>query len=207
MTFSACGVAFTEVPVDFGKMKAEGGTATSPFGQAPMLEVGANRLCQMGSIMKYIAATSKPELTGKTELAKANTDMLLHSVDDLYLKYISCVYEKELSEEAKASLWTTHFDVASKAERNGGAHMAYLCGYLERSGGPFLDGAQVTVADIFFYFTLEAYTRDHCFGGKLNETYPALVPYMAAVAAVDGVKERLAAEGRDALQFNGNGKG
>jgi len=208
MTFAAAGVAFDETPIDFASMKAEAGTSTSLFGQAPMLDVEGVRLSQMSAIMKYVAAASKPALLGgDTPLARASVDMLMNSVDDLYLKYIDCVYGQQLSDEGKEKLWAAHYAISSATERNGGAHLSYLVGYLKRSGGPFLCGPSCTIADIFFYFTLEAFCRDQCFGGKVCETYPELSAYMSACAAVPGLKERLADPARAALDFNGNGQG
>lgn len=208
MTLAACGVEYVEEAVDFGKMKDEAGTATSPFGQAPFFEAEGVRLAQMVPIMRYIAAKNKPELVGGSAILAAQSDMLLNGIDDLYLKYISCVYKQGLEDAAKEELWKTHFEAASKAGQNGGGHLFYLVSALKRSGGPFLTGSQVTISDIFFYFTLEAYVRDQCFGkAKIFGEYPDLEAYMGSVATVDGLKTRLADPKRAEMGFNGNGKG
>uniref|UniRef100_A0A6U5JHR4 glutathione transferase n=1 Tax=Calcidiscus leptoporus TaxID=127549 RepID=A0A6U5JHR4_9EUKA len=208
MTFAACSAKFKEVPIDYQQMKAKAGTEQVPFGQAPMLEVGGVVLSQMSAIMRFIAAQSRPELIGSSALERAAVDMLMCSLDDLYLKYIGCVYGSGLAEDAKANLWSDHFDPESKCQRNSGAHLAYLVNYLERSdSGPFLCGKQLTIADIFFYFTLEAYSREQCFGTDIATTYPLLTAYMKAVSESDGLKERLADPARAQLNFNGNGKG
>ena len=207
MTFALCGVPYEEQPVDFGKMKAEAGTAASPFGQAPFVDFDGVRLSQMTAIMRYIAATARPALCGATPLDRARVDMVLNAVDDLYLKYIDVVYGGGLADDAKATLWAAHFARESMTARNGGAHLGYLASFLERSGGPFLLGAEPTLADVFFFFTLEAYARGACFGGRVVEAYPALGAYMTAVGALDGLKDRLADPKREPLPFNGNGKG
>jgi len=207
MTFAACGAKFKEVPIDYQQMKANAGSPLVPFGQAPMLEVNGVVLSQMAAIMRFIAAQNKPALIGNDALERANVDMLMCSLDDLYLKYIGCVYGSGFEDDAKAKLWAEHFDPASKCERNGGAHLTYLVNYLERSSGPFLCGSQLTIADIFFYFTIEAYSRELCFGAKMATTYPSLTAYMVAVGETEGLKERLADPARASLNFNGNGKG
>eukprot|EP00992_Anisonema_acinus_P011251 TRINITY_DN7262_c0_g1_i1.p1 TRINITY_DN7262_c0_g1~~TRINITY_DN7262_c0_g1_i1.p1 ORF type:complete len:227 (+),score=25.07 TRINITY_DN7262_c0_g1_i1:57-737(+) len=207
MTFAACGAKFSEVGVDFASMKSNAGSAEWPFGQAPVLEVGGARISQMQAIMRYVAATYKPELCGSTHLERAQVDMLLASIDDLYTKYIGAVYGGQLSDEAKATLWKDHFDGESKSARNGGAHLAYLNSALERSGGTFLINAQLTIADILFYFALECFTRTQCFGAKVFEAYPSLKAYFDAVAASSGIKERLADPSRADLKVNNNGKG
>jgi len=208
MTFAACGATYREVPIDFGEMKANAGTSAVPFGQAPQLELeDGTVLTQMTAVMRFIAASHRPALIGDSILMRANVDMLLNATDDLYLKYISCVYGSSLSNDAKQKLWAQHFDPASKSERNGGAHLAYLVNYLARSDGPFLCGSQFTIADIFFYFVLEAFSREQCFGAKLTETYPALTAYMAKVTEVDGLKARLEDPKRAPLNWNGNGLG
>ena len=207
MTFVACGAAYEEESVDFAAMKNQAGTAAWPFGQAPVLQTEGVALTQMTAIMRYVAATHKPELLGNTLIDRATVDALLAGIDDLYFKYISCVYEDQLAQPARDVLWTKHFDPASRSERNGGGHMKFLDGYLERSGGPFLLGAAPTIADVFLAFALEAFSRDQCFGTKCAETYPRLGAFRAAVAAVDGLKDRLADPKRAELPFNGNGMG
>ena len=60
MTFAACGAAYAEEAVDYSAMKAEAGTAASPFGQAPMLAVAGAKLTQMPAVMRYVPPTYKP---------------------------------------------------------------------------------------------------------------------------------------------------
>ena len=207
MTFAACGADYNEESVDFAAMKSQAGTAAWPFGQAPVLQTEGVALTQMTAIMRYAAAKHKPELLGATLVDRATVDSLLAGIDDLYLKYIDCVYSDQLAQPARDALWAKHFDPASKSERNGGGHMKFLDGYLERSGGPFLLGAAPTIADVFLAFALEAFSRDQCSGTKCAGTYPQLGAFRAAVAAVDGLKDRLADPKRSELPFNGNGMG
>ncbi|CAE8642477.1 unnamed protein product [Polarella glacialis] len=208
MTLAACNAQYEEAKVDFGSMKDEAGTAASPFGQAPYLDTPEGvRLSQMTAIMKYVAAKHKPLLLGGSEVERAQVDMLLLGIDDLYLKYISCVYQKSLFEEGKVELWKDHFEPESKSARNGGAHLFFLVEALARGKGSFFLGAQPSIADVFFYFALEAFNREQCFGDKLLSQYPSLGPYMAAVAGIDGLAGRLSNPERQVMPFNGNGQG
>ena len=93
------------------------------------------------------------------------------------------------------------------AERNGGGHLRFIDGFLERSGGPFLLGAAPTIADLFLFFALEAFSRDVCFGNRPAQIYPRLGVFQEAVADLDGLKERLGSSARASLSFNGNGVG
>ena len=106
-----------------------------------------------------------------------------------------------------SALWAKHFNPMTAAERNGGGHLRFIDGFLERSGGPFLLGECCTIADLFLYFALEAFSRDVCFGNRPAQIYPRLVLFQEAVADLDGLKERLASSARASLSFNGNGVG
>merc|ERR1719399_2599981 len=88
----------------------------------------------------------KPELLGTTLEDRATVDALLEGIDDLYLKYIDCVYSDQLSPPARDALWAKHFNPMTAAERNGGGHLRFIDGFLERSGGPFLLGEYCTIA-------------------------------------------------------------
>lgn len=207
MTFAACGVEYVEEALDFEAMKKDAGTTVSPFGQAPFVLVGDVRLAQMIPIMRFIAANSKPHLCGQTPFEKAQVDMVLAATDDLYLKYIECVYKQSLSQEGRDAVWEKHFDPASKSGNNGGAHMLYLADMLKRNGGKFLVGSQLTLADIFFWFSLECYVRPQCYGEKVYQTYSGLKAYFDAVADHEIVKGRLADSARAALPLNANQQG
>ena len=207
MTFAACGVEYDEESVPYGDMKGQAGSADWPFGQAPVLRTQGSTLTQMTAIMRYVAARFKPELLGTTLEEKATVDALLEGIDDLYLKYIDCVYTDQLSPPARDALWAKHFNPMTAAERNGGGHLRFIDGFLERSGGPFLLGAAPTIADLFLFFALEAFSRDVCFGNRPAQIYPRLGVFQEAVADLDGLKERLASSARASLSFNGNGVG
>ena len=207
MTFAACGVEYDEESVPYGDMKGQAGSADWPFGQAPVLRTQGSTLTQMTAIMRYVAARFKPELLGTTLEERATVDALLEGIDDLYLKYIDCVYTDQLSPPARDALWAKHFNPMTAAERNGGGHLRFIDGFLERSGGPFLLGSAPSIADLFLFFALEAFSRDVCFGNRPAQIYPRLAIFQEAVADLDGLKERLASSARASLSFNGNGVG
>ena len=207
MTFAACGVEYDEESVPYGDMKGQAGSKDWPFGQAPVLRTGSTSLTQMTAIMRYVAARFKPELLGTTLEERATVDALLEGIDDLYLKYIDCVYTDQLSPPARDALWAKHFNPMTAQERNGGGHLRFIDGFLERSGGPFLLGSAPTIADLFLFFALEAFSRDVCFGNRPAQIYPRLGVFQEAVADLDGLKERLGSSARASLSFNGNGVG
>ena len=207
MTFAACGVEYDEESVPYGDMKGQAGSKDWPFGQAPVLRTQGSTLTQMTAIMRYVAARFKPELLGTTLEERATVDALLEGIDDLYLKYIDCVYSDQLSPPARDALWAKHFNPMTAAERNGGGHLRFIDGFLERSGGPFLLGSAPTIADLFLFFALEAFSRDVCFGNRPAQIYPRLGVFQEAVADLDGLKERLGSSARASLSFNGNGVG
>ena len=207
MTFAACGIEYDEESVPYGDMKGQAGSADWPFGQAPVLRTQGTSLTQMTAIMRYVAAKYKPELLGTTLEERATVDALLEGIDDLYLKYIDCVYTDQLSPPARDALWAKHFNPMTAAERNGGGHLRFIDGFLERSGGPFLLGAAPSIADLFLFFALEAFSRDVCFGNRPAQIYPRLGVFQEAVADLDGLKERLGSSARASLSFNGNGVG
>ena len=101
-----------------------------------------------------------------------------------------------MSPPARDALWAKHFNPMTAAERNGGGHLRFIDGFLERSGGPFLLGSAPTIADLFLFFALEAFSRDVCFGNRPAQIYPRLGVFQEAVADLDGLKERLASSAR-----------
>ena len=85
----------------------------------------------------HAAARFKPELLGTTLEERATVDALLEGIDDLYLKYIDCVYTDQLSPPARARSGLKHFNPMTAAERNGGGHLRFIDGFLERVGRAF----------------------------------------------------------------------
>ena len=122
---------------------------------------------------------AQARLLGSTLEDRATVDALLEGIDDLYLKYIDCVYTDQLSPPARDALWAKHFNPMTAAERNGGGHLRFIDGFLERSGGPFLLGERCTIADLFLYFALEALvvraseTRRTILAGRVPEAVAA----------------------------------
>ena len=52
----------------------------------------------------------------------------------------------EEKEKARAGFFTAHVDPASKSERNGGAHFAYLAGLVQKYGSGFTVGSKPSIA-------------------------------------------------------------
>ena len=77
----------------------------------------------------------------------------------------------EEKEKAKADFFTAHVDPASKSERNGGAHFAYIVGLVKKYGSGFTVGSKPSIAgttsfnDMNFFVTCRCRQSDLCLFG------------------------------------------
>jgi len=65
----------------------------APFGQVPVLEVDGVKLCQSKTIARFLAI--KHGLAGKTDLERAQADMIVDCIDDIYNPTLRIYWEKD----------------------------------------------------------------------------------------------------------------
>jgi glutathione S-transferase len=124
LILAAAGVEYEDVRVDFSRWPEM--KPSTPFGQLPILEVDGAKLCQSKTIARYLA--NKYGLAGKTDLEKAQVDMVADCIDDIYTPTIRFFSEKdqakqtELKEKFQKETLPTQIALLEKllkANRNG----------------------------------------------------------------------------------------
>jgi glutathione S-transferase len=113
------------------------------FGQLPMLEVDGVRLCQSNTCARYLA--NQFHLAGKTDLEKAQADMVVDCLADAFKPAISVFYEKD--EARKVEMKKKYID----------EQLPQFFTYFEamltsnHGGDNYFVGSELTWADVAFY--------------------------------------------------------
>jgi len=120
---------------DWDARKAE---VNPPFGQLPILEVDGVRICQSSAINRFLA--NKFNLAGKTELEKAQVDMIVDCFVDAFKPAIAIFYEPD--ETKKGPMKKKYFE-------------EQLPGYLKHLEAllthDYFVGNELTWPDLVFY--------------------------------------------------------
>lgn len=185
---AAKGLAFEMRDVDYGAMKSD--RAQYPFAQCPRMVDGDVDICQSNAMIRHLAR--KHGLYGAGEAAAAQVDQLLDAVESIRLKYLTLIYQDELSESAKAAYVATHIAKDSASGRNGGAHFDYLEGLLGRNAGGagFFVGDALSAADLAVWEIVDLHLR--IFKDVMTAAYPLLTGHHGRIAQLPGIKEYLA---------------
>ncbi|KAG1657223.1 hypothetical protein FOA52_011511 [Chlamydomonas sp. UWO 241] len=180
------GVEHDEHPMDYAAMKAD--LAAYPFGQCPRYVDADVDLVQSNTIMRYLAA--KHGLMGSNAKQAAAIDMVMEGVESLRNKYLNLVYADRLSDEAKATYWTTHLDPSTLSARNGGAHMGYLARLIKVSPTGWTAGTpELNAGDLQLFDILDLHSR--IFAEQMKAQYPELMAYHDKIAEIPSVKAYL----------------
>lgn len=123
---------------EFGEARTRG---DFPLNAVPMLEVDGARIVQTAAILRYVAKIGDSSLYPTDPAAALMVDSALDSLNDT----LSHAMRPSLFERDPAK------KLAMRAEAAAGP-MAQVLGYVEgliaRSGGPFIAGATLSIADI-----------------------------------------------------------
>jgi len=112
---------------------------TTPFGQVPVLEHDGKIICQSISIARYVA--NEHDLGGKDNWTKAQADMVVDSIMDLFYREIFPGFRAEDEEKKKEILKKVGEEAAPKI-------LTSLTKLLENRGGEHFAGNELTWADI-----------------------------------------------------------
>lgn len=135
------GVAFEDHRVQFPEFAALKSQGAFPLGSVPVLTVDGVAYAQTASILRYVARLGNTDLYPADPLIALHVDSVLDTFNDtLSSALVPSLFEK---------------DPAKKLEMRAafaGGVMKTCCSYvesiLERSGGPFIGGETLTIADI-----------------------------------------------------------
>ena len=157
-------------------------TAVNPKGQVPALVLDDGQVLTEGPAVVQYLADSKPE----AKLAPANGTIERYHLQE-WLNFITSELHKSFGALFNPAVPADYKKFATDLIDN---RFAYVDEHL-RNGGPFLMGAQFTVADAYL-FTVANWTRFL----KIDlGQWPNLKAYVERVAARPKVREALKAEG------------
>lgn len=174
------GIPFEDRRVKFPEFAAL--KATLPLGSLPVLEVDGRAMAQTGAMLRYAAHLGGAKLYPTDPWAAFVVDSVIDTFNDTVSHALMpSLFERELSKKIEMR----------KAVLAGplGASLRYVEGLLNDSAGPFLTGADLTIADIILGLTVQQY-RAGVFDGlgpDVLEPYPKLRALGDAYAAHPGV--------------------
>lgn len=135
------GIPFEDHRLKFPEFMAAKARGDFPLGSVPVFEVDGVKIVQTGAILRYIAKIGDRSLYPEDPWAALVVDSAMDSLNDTWSNaLLPSLFERDPVRK-----------LAMRAELAVGP-MARVFGYLEalvaRSGGPFLTGAAMSVADI-----------------------------------------------------------
>jgi glutathione S-transferase len=196
LTLALAGLEWTEKHVtdDLEKdTKAKAGTAEIPFGQWPLLVENGVVLCQTQAIVKHLGR-QYGMYGSRSRMEDYLVDSFLMGTDAFRQHFSDLRWVHGDTPEAREKFEKKHLDKETKTGVNGGAHLAYLEGYLERSKTEWVSGSKKpSVADVFLFDLFDAVCNH--FGPekteKLNQDYPKLAAHHKTFSEVEEVAEYL----------------
>lgn len=168
------GVAFEDhrLPFpEFMRLRQEGAL---PLNQVPLLDVDGEVLTQTAAMLRFAARLGGGELLPSDPVAAMRVDSALDSLNDTFSHALMpSMFERD--PDRKLEMRKTFADGAMTRV------FRYLEGLLERSGGPFIAGAALSIADLVIALQVEQIRR----GGLDGITLDHLAPYPRLQALAD----------------------
>lgn len=135
------GLPFEDVRVDFPQFGAMRAMGALPLGSVPLLEVDGFPIVQTGAMLRYVAHLGAPDLYPRDALAAFIVDSAIDTFNDTLSNALTpSMFERDM--ERKLAMRATF--VAGPLT----LACRYVEGLIARSGGPFLVGAELTIADL-----------------------------------------------------------
>lgn len=135
------GIAFEDHRLDYAGFSAAKAGGDLPLGSVPVLEVDGVRIVQTAAILRYVARIGDTSLYPTDAWAALLVDSVVDSFNDtLSNALLPSLFERDMEKKLAMRL---DFTAGPMARVYG-----YLEGILERTGGPFVTGSALSIADI-----------------------------------------------------------
>lgn len=197
------GYTYDEVyPGNWAEEKVKGMEDGSvPFGQLPkFVDEDGTVAVQSGAILRHLGRKFK--LYGADDTEALKIDIILEEIADWRRAYGKLVYEHSLGEEQTKAYKATLADRFAR----GGGYLGHIEAFAKAHGGPFLTGANVSIADFALFDLLDTHLRSQFMPGLFEEyPVPTLKAWHGAMAARPGVAAYLASGATHREKANGNG--
>jgi prostaglandin-H2 D-isomerase / glutathione transferase len=166
---------------EFLRIRAEGGL---PLNQVPLLEVDGEVITQTPAMLRYAARLGGGDLIPSDPLAALRVDSALDCMNDtLSNALMPSMFERDPAKKLEMRL--------AFAEGPMTRVFRYIEGMLERTGGPFVAGAALSIVDIVLMLQVEQIRRGGLDG--LGEEHLAPYPRLLALADATMADPRVAA--------------
>lgn len=156
---------------EFARLRAEG---AFPLGSVPVMEVDGQRYVQTAAILRYVARIGDTTLYPTDPLAALRVDSALDSINDtLSNALVPSMFERDPKKK-----------LAMHAELAAGPMarvFTYIEGLIAGSGGPFVAGSSLSIADLVIAAQILQVRSGHL-DGLSTET---LAPYPRLNALAD----------------------
>lgn len=164
------GLAFTDNRLKFPQFVEARARGDLPLGSVPMLEVDGVPVVQTAAILRYVARIGDTSLYPSDPWAALLVDSALDTLNDtLSHAMLPSLFERDPAKK-----------LAMRAELAAGPMtrvLTYVEGLIARSGGPFVAGATLSIADIVVALQVRQIQSGHLDGldGALLEPYPRIL--------------------------------
>lgn len=165
------GIAFEDHRVKFPQFMEAKLKGEYPLGSVPVMEIDGHKIVQTGAILRYIARIGDTSLYPTDPMAALRVDSALDTMNDtVSAAMLPSLFERDMAKK-----------LAMRAELAAGPlarAFTYIEGLIEASGGPYVAGAAMSIADIVIGQQI-AQIRDGHLDGITQET---LAPYPRILA-------------------------
>ena len=173
MALFIAGLPFTDHRVDFAGFTAARTDGKLPLGQLPVMDVDGVRFTQTGAMLRYVAKAGKTDLYPDDPRQALIVDSAIDTFNDnMSHALVPSMFERDPDKKLEMR----------KAFVAG--PMSQCCSYVEglvaQSGGPFLTGANLTIADLVLGCQMRQF-----YSGRLDGITPetlAPYPYLRSLA-------------------------
>lgn len=160
------GLPFIDNRVDFAGFAALKAQGTLPLGSVPVMDIDGLRLAQTGAMLRYVARAGATDLYPSDPFQAFLVDTCIDTFNDtLANALLPSMFERDMAKklELRVAFVAGPLTLACR----------YTEGLIARSGGPFLLGSAVSLADLVIASQLLAIQS----GVLDGVTYEALAPY------------------------------
>ncbi|XP_077981263.1 glutathione S-transferase 1-like [Glandiceps talaboti] len=175
--FIVSGVAYEDNRITQEKWPGEKASGKYPFGSMPILEIDGKTLAQSYAIARYLA--NEFGLAGKTNMEKAEVDMVADAANDFGQTIGKVAFEKDDAKKAEG--------MKNIKTKDAPTYLAAMEKILtsNKGGNGYFVGDSLTWADLTFVNQTEYYPM---FGSDVLAPYPKLKALVDRVNALPKIK-------------------
>jgi len=198
--------------VSYDEVKALRAAKALPFGQVPMLECNGETYSQSAAILRHVGRMTKMLPEPNDAHALMRVEMLLEGVRDVMTLFQAIWYENALPRapdgERPIETMLTPEQLEATQRLVNDVYLPYRLDQIETmlassvGGGPFVNGAEASVADVSVYALMDGlYDGSYAKGVRKisRDAFPCINRLVEAIAALPQVRE---ANARNAARYD-----